>query len=1007
MNQLLKILLNLFFILIKVLVLIIIVIMLVILTALPSDAQSAKSNKAPKELTVYARVKDHITHLDIDSTVTARLLSASDSSMIDTIKVNKAYYEGKTYCFAQAKIKQPGKYLMHFDTNGYEPKYVIFDIPKMYKNEVHKELKPVYLRKKPKKLEVTLDEVVVTATKLKFYMDGDTLVYNADAFNLAEGSMISTLIKKLPGVEIKKGGEIFVNGQKVQSMLLNGKDFFDSDRELMLENMPAYMVKKIKSYERTPIAVVGTNQEKTTQKELVMDIALKRDYHSGWIANANAGGGTSIYDNEEGKRDTKFVGRVFGLRYSDQSRMMFYANANNLNDDHTPGSNGEWSPLKQTEGMTKAYKAGMDYNYGSIDRTRYYGSLHATYQEKYEGNNSSTENYLNGGNNFTRSLYSKRSYDFNIYSNHVFSHREQTSDKWYKVLYLQFKPEFYYLLYNNTTRNASATLTDNVASQWGKAWMDSISSPNAGQLLKQYAINRYTSKRRGEGHWLDTKGDFTLTMAPAHNDFLSFGLQGRYQIKDNADKAFEHYRLDYPRTPEADTDFRNRYSPASGQSQLFSIAPQLNFTLTKSTKLIHLVNPIYNFVYFHQKSNQPLYLLNKLEGWNDKHFGALPSEDQLLSVIDNGNSCWSDLTRSKHTIGVNYQFVKVGKNRDNTYIVFSLTSPFIHERLRYTQMTDTTVNRNNKFINTSLAFIHDNPMKGKMIDVRYNITNDAPDISNLVNVTNTTNPLYITHKNPNLKNTRTHSVTGIYKNKFGRSTLLNTGLNLNIYENSVAWGFIYDKTTGKKEVTPDNVNGNWSGNISANIDFPLCKSEKWRMKHNAAYTIEHSVDLNGTDDGSSSIVKATRSVVDSRYVRNDMGVTFRPSSKYEFGAKTSLVYQHSTSPRTDFTTIDVCDFNYGCTAQVELPLNMQLSTDLTMYSRRGYIEDSMNTNELVWNARLTKRMMKGKLLIQLDAFDILGNLTNVRRTINAQGKTETFYNIIPSYCLLHLTWRLK
>ena len=988
---------------------VIVFLLLIILAALPhyTQAQNVKSKKNPKELNIYARVKDHITHLDIDSTVSARLLSGSDSSFIDSAKIIKQRYEGKTFCFAQAKIKQTGKYLLHVEAKGYEPKIVTVDIPKMYKNEVQKELKPVYLRKKPKKMEVTLDEVVVTATKLKFYMDGDTLVYNADAFNLAEGSMISTLIKKLPGVEMKKGGEIYVNGQKVQAMLLNGKDFFDSDRELMLENMPAYMVKKIKSYERTPIAVVGTNKEKATQKELVMDIALKRDYHTGWVASANGGGGTSIYDNEEGERDTKFVGRLFGLRYSDQSRLMFYANANNLNDDHTPGAKGEWSPLKQTEGMTTAYKAGMDYNYGSIDRTRYYGSLHATYQEKDEGNNSSAENYLNGGNNFTRSLYSKRSYDFNIYSNHVFSHREQTSEKWYKVLYLQFKPELYYLLYNNTTRNASATLTDNVASQWGKAWMDSISSPDAGQLLKEYAINRYVSKRRGEGHWLDTKGDFSLTMAPAHNDFLSFGLQGRYQIKDNADEAFEHYRLDYPRTPEAGTDFRNRYSPTSGQSQFFSINPQLNFTLTKSTKLIHLVNPIYNFVYFHQKSNQPLYLLNKLEGWGNMPFGALPSEDELLSVIDNGNSNWSDLTRSTHTVGVNYQFVKVGKNKDNTFLVFSLTSPFSHERLRYTQMTDTMVSRNNKFINTSLAFIHDNQMKGKLIDVRYNIFNEAPDITNLVNVTNTSNPLYITHTNPNLKSTRTHSVTGRYKNKFGRSTLFNAALNLNIYENFVAWGFIYDKTTGKKEVTPDNVNGNWNGNLSANIDFPLCKSEKWRMKHNAAYTIEHSVDLNGTDDGSSSVVKATRSVVDSRYLRNEMGVTFRPSAKYEFGATTSLVYQHSTSPRTDFTTIDVCDFNYGCTAQVELPLNMQLSTDLTMYSRRGYIENSMNTNELVWNARLTKRMVKGKLLLQLDAFDLLGNLTNVRRTINAQGKTETFYNIIPSYCLLHLTWRLK
>ena len=67
----------------------------------------------------------------------------------------------------------------------------------------------------------------------------------------------------------------------------------------------------------------------------------------------------------------------------------------------------------------------------------------------------------------------------------------------------------------------------------------------------------------------------------------------------------------------------------------------------------------------------------------------------------------------------------------------------------------------------------------------------------------------------------------------------------------------------------------------------------------------------------------------------------------------------------------------------------------------------MNTNELVWNARLTKRLMKGNLLVQLDGFDLLGNLSNVRRYVNAQGRTETFYNVIPSYALLHLTWRLN
>ena len=181
-------------------------------------------------------------------------------------------------------------------------------------------------------------------------MDGDTLVYNADAFNLSEGSMLSSLIKKLPEVEINKGGEITVNGQRVESMLLNGKDFMNSDRELLLENMPAYMVKKIKSYERIPLTARGTNREKEVQKELVMDIALKRDYHTGWMANADGGAGSALHSAED-ERDTKFVGRLFGLRFSDKSRLMLYGNTNNVNDDHTPGDNGDWSSLKQTEGQ--------------------------------------------------------------------------------------------------------------------------------------------------------------------------------------------------------------------------------------------------------------------------------------------------------------------------------------------------------------------------------------------------------------------------------------------------------------------------------------------------------------------------------------------------------------------------------------------------------------------------------------------------------------------------------
>lgn len=78
-----------------------------------------------------------------------------------------------------------------------------------------------------------------------------------------------------------------------------------------------------------------------------------------------------------------------------------------------------------------------------------------------------------------------------------------------------------------------------------------------------------------------------------------------------------------------------------------------------------------------------------------------------------------------------------------------------------------------------------------------------------------------------------------------------------------------------------------------------------------------------------------------------------------------------------------------------------------MYSRRGYNDREMNTDELVWNARLTKTFLKGRLACMLDAFDILGNLSNVRRSIDAFGRTEVWHHVTPRYAMLHIAYRFN
>ncbi len=82
-----------------------------------------------------------------------------------------------------------------------------------------------------------MDGVEIKATKIQMVYRGDTLVYDATAFVLPEGSMLDGLIRQLPGAELSSEGEITINGKKVDNLTLNGKDFFKGDNKVMLENL--------------------------------------------------------------------------------------------------------------------------------------------------------------------------------------------------------------------------------------------------------------------------------------------------------------------------------------------------------------------------------------------------------------------------------------------------------------------------------------------------------------------------------------------------------------------------------------------------------------------------------------------------------------------------------------------------------------------------------------------------------------------------------------------------
>ena len=230
---------------------------------------------AEDKLTLQGRVKEEITKIDL--TQARVLIYDSTGNVCDTVQANKGLtYRGagqldtmSMFFFSVPRVDST--YVFEVICDNYKPATISFPVTKIGRREQRREIPTIYLERAPQ----MLNELTVTSTKIKFYNKGDTVVYNAEAFQLAEGSMLDALIAQLPGVELNSDGQIKVNGEFVESLLLNGKEFFDGNNNLMLENIGAYTVKNIDVYEGQSVKSKRM-QDTTAPKVLTMDVRLKK-----------------------------------------------------------------------------------------------------------------------------------------------------------------------------------------------------------------------------------------------------------------------------------------------------------------------------------------------------------------------------------------------------------------------------------------------------------------------------------------------------------------------------------------------------------------------------------------------------------------------------------------------------------------------------------------------------------------------------------------------------------
>ena len=908
--------------------------------ALPIQANDYKHS-------VQGSVVDNMTGMGVTAKIT---LMTADSVVIDTITAqieempydigyHKAYYEFKDAVTAK------GKYIVKAEKEGYDVCYMNCELRSTREDYIG--VKQIRMTKI---VEHELKGVTVVASKVKMVMKGDTIVYNADAFNLAEGNMLDALIARLPGAKLEKDGRIYVNGRFIQSLLVNGQEFFAGNPKLALENLPAYTVNKIKVYNKAGIKsrLMERNMGDNTY---VMDVRLKREYATGYMGDLEAGGGTQ----------KRYKLRGFAMKFSDKERMGAFFNINNLNDNQRAELTGEWEPQDVGNGLLTVKNAGVSY-VRFLNNERSWVSTGNTWQHINTNNESitHTQTYLPEGNLFL----------------HNHSKQLNSSDKWESINRLSI---------DKTNFSTSNSLSISYLRNNGFGSTNSATSNETTKLNTLLSRNSFESSNFNfdfsTGNYVKyitdlIRGDFSVSYN--RNNQKQFMLNGIQYMQGGLPN-----------------DLRNNYFDMPNQKLKLSAGVGYDINIRKTT-----FAPSYSYTYTYNKASNLLYRLDWIAGRDINQFNVLPSaSNALLSVLDNNNSYRFNEYRNEHKFNFKYFNRKIKVL--NSFVSLNLPLRLLNADFYYYGISEQRFSRRKLFFEPNIELYHWDENVSWVFTAR--MKSDFPTLLATADYRNDSDPLNIRLGNKDLRNLHYYDVEANVTLNGEKEQTISLSANYHRTDNQVAYALIFDNATGISTIYPTSVNGNWNTKFEVEFKRALDKANKILFSNNFSTNYNHSVDM-------ASIVGSTesqRSIVNNWEFGDELKVNYRLNDNYEFTFHTGGKYYLINSARVGFENIKASDYNIGLNAQIVLPWELQLTTDMTMFARRGYQQSEMNTTDWIWNVQLARTFLKGHLTAKLQGFDLLQQLSNTRYVINSQGRTEMWNNSIPRYVMLSLAWKFN
>lgn len=809
-----------------------------------------------------------------------------------------------------------------------------------------------------------LDEVIIQRPPIT--VNNDTVAFSAEAFKTVPNATAEDLLKKLPGVEVDMDGNVTAQGEAIQKIYVDGKEFFGTDPKMATKNIPADMIESVQVYDDMSDQAKFTKIDDGSRAKTI-NIKLKKKTRQGYFGRGTIGHGN----------DNLYTGKAMLNRFYNDRRISVLGASNNLNQrgftsrDIVSGMGGFGGSGNLGNGINTSSSAGINYT-DVIGKFQLQGSylFSETKKNAIESSHRKTlfpeDPVKNTRDSSTFANDERNSLDVN--QNHNFSLRlEYKIDSMNSILYTP----------NLTIQNSNNFLND---SNYTNILVADT------EYLGLSGIRRNVNQREGislNNELLYRRRFFT----PGRT--LTIGFRNSVNNSDGSGKTFSpitFYNSDGTISNIREKDF---LSSQTTKSSNYVLSTSYTEPIGKN-KILEL-----NYAYTNNfsTSDRTAFSYNK----GTKQYDSL--NPQQTNYFKNKFSA--------HRLGLNFRY-----HKDAYYFQAGgsmQASDLDNKSVRgiYTAIgKDTIIKTRQSYINFfPTANFRYEFNRRKNIHLYYHGRTNQPNVRQLQDVRDETNSLRTSVGNPGLKQEFSNVLNISYKS-YNDITFryINVNVNYSQVSNKIVNSIDFDTARGKgvQLIKPVNLNGTYNASYDLSVGIPLQKGVKGNsinMSNRMRFGRDVS-QLYGKNNFTNTF-SVSQSLGLNLNVEEKLNMEFRGRLSYN-----TVKYSVQKNVNNNLNT-EYFSQNYSTNIHYYILKDLIASTDFN-YSVRSGLSAGYNINIPLWNGGIAWQLFPKKNgQLRFSVKDLLNQNSDINRNIGENYISDSRTVILQRYYLLTFTYNFN